>query len=63
MSSVKSFTIGRSLHISSGYDMDKPFFSMTVDLEENEDFDSAVAKTIDIVNCKLIEIIDSNTDE
>ena len=45
--------------IMDGYDADKPHFSMTVELEEGDDFATEVARTIETVNSILFVIPES----
>lgn len=59
MARCKEFTVGRGMTIMDGYDADKPHFSMTVELEEGDDFAEEVAKTINMVNAILLEIPES----
>lgn len=63
MSKVTSITISRGLNISSGYDMDKPFVSITVDLEDGENPDDVFSEKIGYINQKLVELVDSENIE
>ena len=59
MARCKEFTVGRGFTIMDGYDADKPHFSMTVELAEDDDFATEVATAIQTVNGVLLEINES----
>ena len=52
-----------TIAIGSGYENDKPHFSMTVELEKGDDFYVEVAKAIKTVNGVLLMIPDVGPDE
>lgn len=65
MAKTKEFTVGHGMTISfgTGFESDKPYFSMTVELEPGEDFQEEVNKAIKTVNETLLEIAGMKTEE
>ena len=60
MAKCKEFTVGRGFTIPDGdYGSDRPHFSMTVELEDGDDFAKEVANTIETVNSILLLIPES----
>jgi len=58
MAKTKEFTVshGMTIAVGNGFESDKPHFSMTVELEEGDDFYVEVAKAITIVNGVLLMV-------
>ena len=61
MAKTKEFTVshGMTIAIGNGFESDKPHFSMTVELEEGDNFEEEVAKAIRTVNGVLLLIPDA----
>ena len=57
MAKITEFTVGRRMTINLGdYNSDQPNFSVTVELEDGDDFVTEVAKAVDTVNEVLLTI-------
>ncbi len=58
MAKTKEFTVshGMTIAVGDGYSNEKPHFSMTVELEDGDDFYVEVAKAIRTVNGVLLTI-------
>ncbi len=61
MARIKEFTLGRGMTIAigDGYENDKPHFSVTVELDEGDDFGDEVANAMTTVNEVLLLIPES----
>lgn len=64
MAKIKEFTVGRRMTINLGdYSSDQPNFSVTVELENEDDFAVEVTKAIETVNEVLLTIPESGNVE
>ena len=64
MAKITEFTVGRRMTINLGdYNSDQPNFSVTVELEDGDDFATEVASAVDTVNEILLAIPDSGSVE
>ena len=64
MAKIRGFTLGTGFTFRiSQYEMQKPQFSVDVELDEGDDFADEVGKTIDLVNSVILAITESETPE